>query len=80
MRTLQEKIESNVNAGYSKSYKTIESAKKQVEKANERLDMTLNAMYIALESGRIAVAIYVGHDAHDFMKAFHGTKGWLVFN
>jgi len=80
MRTIQEKVESNVKAGYGKSYKTLESAKKQVEKANDRLDMTLNAMYLILESGRIGVAIYVGHDSHAFMKAFHCTTGWLVFN
>jgi len=88
MKKLQTKIEENAHGPYQKSYKTLETAKKQVEKAELRLDMYIDALYIALPSGRITVAIVanrcVANDfqmrGHEMSTVLHGTKGWFCFN
>ena len=80
MIKIQDKVEQNVKNGYGKSYKTLKAAKTQIEKAEKRLNVTIDAIYVALESGRIGVAIAVRNDPMGFMTILHGTTGWLVFN
>ena len=78
---IQAKVEANVEAGYSKSYATYKNAAKAVENYECQLDLELDAMIIALPSGRFSLAIYVRPNSGiDQMKIVHGTKGVLVFN
>lgn len=92
MTKLIKQIENNVANGYGKSYATLASASKQIEKVEDKLGMNLDWLPVALESGRIAVAIHSGRSHYrDAQKQHnmggqiasdlvHSTKGWLIFN
>ena len=87
MIKLQDKIEDNASRNYQKSYATLKSAKAQVAKAEARLDITIDALFVALPSGRITVAISSARSYHndplsrgiEMTQLLHGTNGWIIF-
>lgn len=79
MKKSIDQIEENVQAGYSKTYASIENMNKAVAKAEEKLGVKINAIPVALENGRIGVYVHV-RNPNDMMKVFHGTNGWMCAN
>lgn len=79
MISMNDKIEANVAAKRSKTYATVESAGRAIEKFETKIGFKLSWLPIALKNGRVAVAIHC-RDPHHFMAVLHTSKGWMVFN
>lgn len=92
MTHLMMQIEENVANGHSKTYATIASASKQIEKAEDKMGINLDWLPVAQKDGRIAVAIHAGRShyrdpqrqhemgGHIVSVLAHATKGWMIFN
>ena len=87
-----ERVNSNIKNGYSKTYATLDNAITQINKAEEKLGITIEFFPMYQSDGRIAIVIPANRcyfkdvirqeqeGAMIMSILIHGTKGWFIFN
>lgn len=89
MIKLQDKLTENIRTGSSKSYKTLRGAELAIEKYELKLNMTIDAVVVAVEiDGDIRFGVII-HSARSYMNEaahrgfemqnlLHRTRGMII--